>query len=87
MKIYNIIFLITLITFTAGKAEEPTADSVIISLALSWHDLWKQDATLEEVDQKQRDETINEVLIEIGNKMKRRNKVTEMNDFHVKKVQ
>lgn len=56
-------------------------DTVIISLALNWHDLWHQDASLEEVPQHERDDTIKEVILEIGNKMKRRFKVPEMTSF------
>jgi len=49
--------------------------------------LWRQDATLEEVPQGERDQNIREVLTEIGNKMKRRNKVNELTQFNVMKVQ
>ena len=63
-----------LATFGFVSAETAdTADHVIISLALNWDDLWKHDASYEEVSEKEREETVNEVLIEIGNKMKRRN--------------
>ena len=65
----------------------PTQDKVILSLALNWADLWREGATLDEVNQADRDETINEVLVEIGNKMKRRNQAPELTAFKVKKVQ
>lgn len=85
MKV-GIILLSIILLLIGARAAEPTADTVIISLALNWEDLWHEGASLEEVDQKTRDENINEVLIEIGNKMKRRNRVHEMMDFIVKKV-
>ena len=59
---------------------------MIISVALSWSDLWAQDASLEEVPQADRDQNVKEVLMEIGNKMKRRNKVNELTDFKVMKI-
>ena len=67
------VFGLLLATVGLASAEVDTADHVIISLALNWDDLWKHDATYEEVSEKEREETVNEVLIEIGNKMKRRN--------------
>ena len=61
-------------------------DSVIFSFALSWDDLWREGASLEEVPQPERDEIVKEVLQEIGNKMKRRHKVSDLVAFNVKKV-
>ena len=56
-------------------------------MALNWADLWAQDASEMDVPQDERDEIIEEVLTEIGKKMKRRNKVNEMTTFKTKKVQ
>ena len=86
MRVGAILLSLMMMLLIGARAGEPTADTVIISLALNWEDLWHEGASLEEVDQKTRDENINEVIIEIGNKMKRRNRVTEMMDFIVKKV-
>ena len=68
------------------KQSPPKKDIVIISLALNWADLWREGSSLEEVAQVERDEIVNEVLTEIGNKMKRRHKQPELNNFKVKKV-
>ena len=64
-----------------------SGDVVILSMAINQDDLWDEHASLEEVPKKERDETLKEVLTEIGNKMKRRHKLKELMTFEVKKMQ
>ena len=42
---------------------------------LRWDALWDQNATLEQVSSEEREEYVNEALLEIASKMKRKHKV------------
>ena len=50
---------------------------------LKWDALWAQDATLEQVTAEEREEYINEALLEIASKMKRKHKVKTLSNFEI----
>ena len=52
-------------------------------LKLKWDALWAQDATLEQVSAEEREEYINEALLEIASKMKRKHKVKTLSNFEI----
>ena len=54
---------------------------ISIRYKLKWEALWKEDATLEEVGEAERAEYINEALIEISSKMKRKHKQKQMGSY------
>ena len=59
--------------------------NVVISmkLKLKWDALWAQDATLEQVTAEEREEYIDEALIEVSSKMKRKHQVKTMSKFNI----
>lgn len=50
---------------------------------LRWDALWDQDATLEQVSEEEREEYVNEALLEIASKMKRKHKVKTLSEFTI----
>ena len=54
-----------------------------MKLKLKWDALWAQDATLEQVTAEEREEYINEALIEVSSKMKRKHQVKTMSKFNI----
>ena len=52
-------------------------------LKLKQDALWDENATLEEVSEEERTEYINEALMEVSSKMKRKHKQKGMSDFKV----
>ena len=50
---------------------------------LRWDALWDQSATLEQVTEAEREEYINEALLEIASKMKRKHKVRTLSNFTI----
>ena len=52
-------------------------------LKLKWDALWEQDATLEQVTADEREEYVNEALLEIASKMKRKHKVKTLAKFNI----
>ena len=59
---------------------------VSIRYRLKWDALWKEGATLEEVPQKERDEYIDEALMEISSKMKRKHKLRSLSKFNIREM-
>ena len=57
--------------------------SISLKLKLKWDALWAEESTLEEVTEEEREEYVNEALMEFSSKMKRKHKVKTMNKFTV----
>ena len=50
---------------------------------MKWDALWSEDSTLEEVTEEEREEYVNEALMEIASKMKRKHKVKTMSKYTI----
>lgn len=62
---------------------EETPGLITMRFKLKWDALWSEEATLDEVSEADREDYINEALIEISSKMRRKHQVKNMKDFKV----